>query len=120
MIAQYTALSLASENRRLAAPSSLDGGVSSGLQEDEIPHATTGALRLLRIIENFEMILSIELLAAAQAYDCHPVKAHRAPATERIYREFRGLVPSYADDRPLAADLQRAARFLRQAVPINI
>ena len=114
MIAQYTALSLASENRRLAAPSSLDGGVSSGLQEDEIPHATTGALRLLRIIENFETILSIELLAAAQAYEFKE-RAGRAPATDRIYRQLREVVRSYSDDRPVASDIHIAVQFLRQA-----
>jgi len=43
MIAQYTALSLVAENRRLAAPASLDGGVTSGLQEDHLSHATPGA-----------------------------------------------------------------------------
>jgi histidine ammonia-lyase len=119
MIAQYTALSLASENRRLAAPSSLDGGVSSGLQEDEIPHATTGALRLLDIIANFEMILGIELLAAAQAYECHTLKSARAPATERVYRQFREVVPHYSDDRPLGADMQSAAQFLRRPAPLD-
>jgi histidine ammonia-lyase len=44
MIAQYTAVSLVADNRRLAAPSSLDGGVTSGLQEDQLVHSTAGAL----------------------------------------------------------------------------
>jgi histidine ammonia-lyase len=114
MIAQYTALSLASENRRLAAPSSLDGGVSSGLQEDEIPHATTGALRLLRVIENFETILSIELLAAAQAYEFKDRKG-RARTTDRIYRKLREVVRPYSDDRPIASDIHMAVQLLRQA-----
>ena len=114
MIAQYTALSLVSENRRLAAPSSVDGGVSSGLQEDEIPHTTTGALRLLRIIENFETILGIELLAAAQGYEFQE-RAGRAPATERVYRQLRDVVGPYSDDRPMASDIGIAVRFLRRA-----
>ena len=116
MIAQYTALALASENRRLAAPSSLDGGVSSGLQEDEIPHTTAGALRLLKIIENFEVILSIELLAACQAYEYKDPRKARAPATERVYVQFRGFVPSYSDDRPLAGDIQSTVKFLRRPI----
>ncbi len=120
MIAQYTALALASENRRLAAPSSLDGGVSSGLQEDEIPHATTGALRLLKIIENFEVILSIELLAAAQASEYQQANEGRAKTTERVYRQLREVVRSYSDDRPLAADIQSAVQFLRQPANIDV
>jgi histidine ammonia-lyase len=119
MIAQYTALALASENRRVAAPSSLDGGVSSGLQEDEIPHATAGALRLLKIIENFEVILSIELLAAAQAYEYKETEKARAPATDQVYRQFRTTVRSYSDDRPVAVDIQSAVRFLRQPAQIQ-
>jgi histidine ammonia-lyase len=115
MIAQYTALSLASENRRLAAPSSLDGGVSSGLQEDEIPHATTGALRLLKVIENFESILAIELLAAAQAYEFQA--ATRARATDRVYRHLREFVQPYTDVRPVAPDIRKAVQCLRRPPP---
>ena len=58
MIAQYTAASLAADNRRLAAPASLDGGVTSGLQEDHLSHATPGALKLLKIIDNAEIIVA--------------------------------------------------------------
>jgi histidine ammonia-lyase len=117
MIAQYTALALASENRRLASPSSLDGGVSSALQEDEIPHATAGALRVLHIIDNFERILAIELLAAAQAYEFQNPALRRAPATDGVYRELRVCVPAYDDDRPLSADIATAISFLRRAAP---
>ena len=119
MIAQYTALSLVSENRRLAAPSSLDGGVSSGLQEDDIPHATTGALRLIRIVENFETILSIELLAAAQAYEFEERKG-RAHMTDRVYRRLREVVRPYCDDRPVAKDIQEATRFLREGCAVHM
>jgi histidine ammonia-lyase len=72
MIAQYTAASLVADNRRLAAPASLDGGVTSGLQEDHLCHATPAALKLLKILDNAEFILSIELLATVQAYDLQP------------------------------------------------
>ena len=117
MIAQYTALSLACENRRLAAPSSLDGGVSSGLQEDEIPHATTGALRLLKIIGNFAAILGIELLAAARAYEFQNPSQKRSAAGEDVYRSIRKVVAPYADGTPLADDIDRAIEFIRRETP---
>jgi histidine ammonia-lyase len=120
MIAQYTALGLVSENRRLAAPSSLDGGVSSGLQEDEIPHATTGALRLLTIVDNLETILAIELLAAAQCYEFQDPTLARAPATDAIYRSLRKVIAPYADDRPLATDVAAAIDFLRREQDISV
>ena len=117
MIAQYTALSLVSENRRLAMPASLDGGVTSGLQEDEIPHSTPAALKALGIIDNLETILAIELIAAAQAYEFQNPAWARAPLTDAIYREFRGHVPPYRDDRPLATDFVKAAAFIRRPPP---
>jgi histidine ammonia-lyase len=117
MIAQYTALSLVSENRRLAMPASLDGGVSSGLQEDEIPHGTPAALKALAIIDNLQTILAIELIATAQAYEFRDPAQSRAPVTDAVYRDFRGLVPPYRDDRPLATDFVKAVAFIRRAPP---
>jgi histidine ammonia-lyase len=116
MIAQYTAASLAADNRRLAAPASVDGGVTSGLQEDHLSHATPSALKLLKIIDNAEIIVAIEVLAAAQAYDLQRDASARAAQTDAIYRKVRALIPLYRDDRPLGADIQTARKLL-QAPP---
>jgi histidine ammonia-lyase len=113
MIAQYTAVSLVAQNRRLAAPASLDGGVTSGLQEDHLAHATPAALKLLEILDNAESILGIELLAAAQAYDLQSGALARAPRTDLVYRAVRGQIPHYRDDRPLAADIERARLLIQ-------
>jgi histidine ammonia-lyase len=115
MIAQYTALSLVSENRRLAMPASLDGGVTSGLQEDEIPHGTPAALKALKIIDNLETILAIELIAAAQAYEFQDPSRSRAAITNATYSAFRDQVPPYRDDRPLATDIAKAVAFIRRS-----
>jgi histidine ammonia-lyase len=114
MIAQYTAVSLVAENRRRAAPASLDGGITSGLQEDHLAHATPAALKLLDIVENTEAILAIELLAAAQAYDLAPDAPARAPATDAAYRRVRRVVSLYRDDRPLAGDIELIRGLLRE------
>ncbi|MGO9633709.1 MAG: HAL/PAL/TAL family ammonia-lyase [Steroidobacteraceae bacterium] len=113
MIAQYTAVSLVAENRRLAAPASLDGGITSGLQEDHLSHATPAARKLLKIVGHAESILSIELLAAAQAYELQPDSLARAPKTDALYRRVRERVAHYRDDRPLAEDIGRAGELLR-------
>jgi histidine ammonia-lyase len=113
MIAQYAAVSLVAENRRLAAPASLDGGVTSGLQEDHIAHATPAAIKLLEILDNAESILSIELLAAAQAYDLQSGTLARAPRTDLVHRAVRKQIPHYRDDRPLAADIERARALIQ-------
>jgi histidine ammonia-lyase len=117
MIAQYTAVSLVGENRRLAAPASLDGGITSGLQEDHLNHATPAAIKLLKILDNAEIILSIELLAAAQAYELHTESHARAAGTDAVYRETRAAVAQYRDDRPLAEDIDRASELIRNRRP---
>ncbi|MGF6441053.1 HAL/PAL/TAL family ammonia-lyase [Paraburkholderia youngii] len=117
MIAQYTAASLVAQNRREAAPASLDGGVTSGLQEDHLCHATPAALKALAVLENSSRILGIELLAAVQAYDLQPVKAERAPYTEGLHAQIRAIVPTYRDDRPLADDMTLAFRMIADRDP---
>ncbi len=106
MVAQYAAASLVAENRRLAMPATLDGGITSALQEDHLVHATPAALKLLAITENVQRIVAIEYLAAAQA--CAFQTRSMASGTGRLFRQLRGKVPFYADDRPLADDMDAA------------
>lgn len=114
MIAQYTAAALAAENRRLAAPASLDGGVTSALQEDILTHATPAAGKVLAITDNLECILAIELLASAQAYDCQPSSARRAAGTQALYERLRDVVPAYSDDRPMNEDFEKVRALMRR------
>ncbi|MPV67348.1 HAL/PAL/TAL family ammonia-lyase [Burkholderia sp. BE17] len=118
MIAQYTAVSLASQNRRLAMPASLDGGITSGLQEDHLCHATPAALKTLDIIENGKQIFAIEMLASAQAFDLQASHASPAPLTHSVWQRVRQLVSRYRDDRPLAGDIAVACRLLDEAPPL--
>jgi histidine ammonia-lyase len=118
MIAQYAAVSLVADNRRLAAPASLDGGITSGLQEDHLVHATPAAIKLLKILDNSEFILSIELLASAQAYDLQSGALARAPLTDLVHRAVRSRIAHYRDDRPLAADIERAREMIRGPVAV--
>ncbi len=120
MIAQYAAVSLVAENRRLAAPASLDGGVTSGLQEDHLCHATPAAIKLVKILDNAEYIMSIELLAAAQAYDLQSGSLALAPNTEIVYRAVRARVAHYRDDRPLHADIERVREIIRGPMAVDV
>ncbi len=119
MIAQYTAVSLVAENRRLAAPASLDGGITSALQEDHLCHATPAAIKLLKVLDNAEYILGIELLAAAQAYDLQTGELQRAPNTDIVYRAVRGRIAHYRDDRPLYQDIERARLIIREPTAVD-
>jgi histidine ammonia-lyase len=117
MIAQYSAVSLVAENRRLCAPASLDGGITSALQEDYLAHPTAAALKLLRVIENTECILGIELIAAAEAQDHGVEPAARAPGTAMIHAAVRERVGRYHDDRPLAGLINAGADLVRVGLP---
>lgn len=117
MIAQYTAVALVAQNRRLAAPASLDGGITSGLQEDTLCHATPAVLKAQAIAENLQRILAIELLAACQSYDLLGDVLAAAPRTTALFRALRGIIALYADDRPLGKDMADAALFLQQHTP---
>lgn len=115
MIAHYTATALVGENRRLAAPASLDGGRNSGLQEDMLCHATPAVLKLLDIVANARQVLAIELLAVCQAHNLRGGEA--APATRAILDAVRAVVGVYADDRPLADEMAAADTFLASYAP---
>jgi histidine ammonia-lyase len=117
MIAQYTASALVADNRRLAAPASLDGGVTSGMQEDHLSHATPAALKLLKILDNAEHIFAIELLTAVQAYDLKPGAAARARRTDALYAGVRAVVDVYRDDRPLSGDIHAVVELIRTRSP---
>ncbi|MBY5821625.1 histidine ammonia-lyase [Rhizobium leguminosarum] len=117
MIAQYTAAALSNENRRLAAPAAMDGGLTSGLQEDFLAHPTAAAGKLLTVIDNAEYILAIELMAAAQAHDFLATVAARAAGTDLVYQAVREHVSHYGDERPLNGDIEAVRRLIREAAP---
>jgi histidine ammonia-lyase len=111
MIPQYTAASIASENKQLCTPSSVDSIVSSNGQEDHVSMGANGATKCLRVADNLERILAIELLTAAQALEFRrPLKT--SPQLEALVSAFREVVPFQEDDHFLAKDVQGAVEFL--------
>lgn len=112
MIPQYTAASIASENKQLATPSSVDSIVSSNGQEDHVSMGANGATKCLRVVDNLERILAIELLTAAQGLEFRrPYKT--SPVLESMVSCFRQKVPFQDDDHFLAPDIQGAVSFLK-------
>ncbi|MBB4482456.1 histidine ammonia-lyase [Rhizobium etli] len=117
MIAQYTAAALSNDNRRLAAPAALDGGLTSGLQEDFLAHPTAAAGKLHAVIDNAEYILAIELMAAAQAHDFLAATAPRAAGTDLVYQIVRQRISHYSDERPLNGDIEAVRSLIRETAP---
>ena len=118
MIAQYTACALAAECRRLATPASLDGGVTSALQEDYLAHPTAAASKLHGLLDNAEQILGIELVAAAEAADYVASKqGARAPGNDRLCAWVRRSIAPYEDERPLGPVLEQARALIQLSAP---
>ncbi|HEY2560249.1 MAG TPA: histidine ammonia-lyase [Caldimonas sp.] len=111
MIAHVTAASLASENKSLAHPASVDSLPTSANQEDHVSMATFAARRLQPMIDNTARILAIELLAAAQGIEFLRPLASSVPL-EAAHVLLRGHCAAMPTDRSLAADIERAAALV--------
>ena len=104
MIAQVTAAALASENKALATPHSVDSISTSGNQEDYVSMGMSGARRLERMLRNLQHILSIELLCACQGIDLlAPLQT--GVLGKQAYAAVRAQSPKVMQDRPLAPDI---------------
>ena len=112
MIAHVTAASLASENKSLAHPASVDSLPTSANQEDHVSMATFAARRLQPMIDNVAHILGIELLAAAQGVEfLRPLQS--SPALEQVHALLRAHCPAMMQDRYLAPDIEAATALVR-------
>ncbi len=110
MVAQVTAAALASENKGLAHPASVDTIPTSANQEDHVSMATYAARRLTQMAGNAAGIVGIELLAAAQGLEFHrPLRS--SAALEQAHREIRRVARAWRADRFFAPDIA-AARAL--------
>ncbi len=114
MIAQVTGAALASENKSLAHPASVDSLPTSANQEDHVSMATFAARRLKDMSENTAGILAVELLAACQGVDFRaPAKA--SSKLEAAKAILRAEITFYDKDRFFAPDIEKAAAMISRA-----
>jgi histidine ammonia-lyase len=118
MVAQYTAAALVAENRRLAAPASVDSVPTSGMQEDHVSMGWGAALKLRTVLDNLANILAVELCAAARAQDLRrPLEP--SPATAAVRDFLRKRVPGVGPDRVIAPELAAAEEMIRSGAIIE-
>jgi histidine ammonia-lyase len=111
MIAHVTAAALASENKSLAHPASVDSLPTSANQEDHVSMATFAARRLGQMAHNTSVIVGIELLAAAQGIEFHrPLTT--SSHLEHVHALLRERVPAFEEDRFFAPDIEAARRMV--------
>ena len=119
MIAQVTAAALASENKSLAHPASVDSLPTSANQEDHVSMATFAARRLAPMAENTRGVVAIEFLAAAQGIDFRrPLKS--SPALEQAHALLRKQVAFYDHDRLFAPDIAAAKSVISSDALISL
>lgn len=111
MIAQVTSAALASENKTLAHPASVDSLPTSANQEDHVSMATFAARRLQDMAGNSSAVVAIELLAAAQGVEFHaPLQS--SPQLQEVLKMIRAQVPAYDQDRYFAPDIAAARAWV--------
>ncbi len=112
MIPQYTAASIASQNKQLAVPASIDSIVSSNGQEDHVSMGANAATKALRIVDNLGRILAIELMNASQAIHYRRPK-QSGEFIENFLKVYQEEVPFVEEDRILHYDIEKSIVFLQ-------
>jgi histidine ammonia-lyase len=112
MMPQVTAAALASENKGLAHPASVDSITTSGNKEDYVSMGMSAAIKLKRVIANTTNVLAIEACAAAQALDfLAPLKS--SPPLQKAHAHIRSVSPKIEHDRVFAEDFAKLAELIR-------
>ena len=112
MIPQYTAASIVSQNKQLCTPASIDSIVSSNGQEDHVSMGANAATKAVKVVENVNSILAIELYNASQALSYRGAYK-TSPVLQKLIEEFRKEVPLVKEDVVMAPFIQKAKNFLR-------
>lgn len=111
MIAHVTAAALASENKTLAHPASVDTIPTSANQEDHVSMATFAARKLKDITENSATVIGIEIMAACQSIDFHKDLKTSEPLYA-VYKKVRQQVPFLDRDRLLMPDIHHMRQLV--------
>lgn len=112
MIPQYAAASIVSQSKGLCWPNSVDSIPSSQGQEDHVSMGANAATKLLRVVDNTERVLAIELFNAAQALDFRGVD-EASPVLAAWHKEYRRVVPFIENDCVMHPWIEASVEFLR-------
>jgi histidine ammonia-lyase len=118
MIPQYVAAALVSENKVLAHPASVDSIPTSAGQEDHVSMGNAAGLKALRVLDNAERALAIELLAGAQAIEfLAPLQP--GDGVRAVHDVVRDLSRRLDEDRSLSADIELVADAIRSGAIVS-
>ncbi len=112
MIPQYAAAAIVSQNKQLCTPASVDSISSSNEQEDHVSMGANAATKLIRIVENLERIIAIELFAATQALEFKGVEK-TSDSLKAFVADFRKTVPFIQEDEEMYRHIDAAVAFIQ-------
>jgi len=113
MIPQYAAASVVSQNKQLCTPACVDTIDSSQGQEDHVSMGGNAATKCVKVVNNVEEVLAIELMNAAQAFEFRrPAKT--SPVLEKFIADYRKAVPFVEVDTVMYTLIQKSIQFLRE------
>lgn len=112
MIPQYAAASIVSLNKQMATPSSVDSIPSSNEQEDHVSMGGNAATKALKIADNVERVLAIELFNGAQAMEFRrPEKT--SPYLENFLQQYREQITFVKEDKIMYKEIEASVNFLQ-------
>lgn len=112
MIPQYAAASVVNQSKGLCWPTSCDTIPSSQGQEDHVSMGGNSATKLVRVVDNAERVLAIELMNAMQALDLRR-PLHTSPVLEKWHDEYRAVVPFVVNDTVMSPLIEKSVEFIR-------
>jgi histidine ammonia-lyase len=118
MLAGYTQAALVAENRRLAAPASVDSLPTSAMQEDHVSMGWGAARKLRLVVANLRRIVAVELTCAARALDLR-APLTPAPGTAAALSVVRSRVPGPGPDRYMAPELAEVEELVRSGAVLD-
>ncbi len=110
MIPQYASASAVSQNKQLSTPASVDSIESSNGQEDHVSMGANAATKALRVVDNVQRVLAIELLTAVQALEFRKHKT--SPFLQALVKSYRKNVSFIEEDRILQKDISASIDFI--------
>jgi histidine ammonia-lyase len=111
MIPQYTAASIASQNKQLCTPASVDSIVSSNGQEDHVSMGANAAVKTLKVVQNLTSILGIEWLNATQALELRK-PLHSSTFIDQLLTDYRKKVAYITEDREMHPEIEKSKQFV--------
>ena len=113
---QFTATSTTAESQTLAMPNYVHSIPNNNDNQDIVSMGTNSALLCKHVIDNAYQVMTILMMALAQATDCLNMRSRLSDETGKAYNELRQLTPKIVEDTPFYEDIIKVEQYLKSKV----